>query len=159
MRGVYTANFRIAAVTAAKTLIYITTPSSILVEVLSTLVTDENNATNQQIVGAWQRITTLGTPTATTITPSPREKGDQAAASTVKANVTASEPTYGAIAQGAALGVTHGLQGYPSLGGYSDNPIPEGRFYIAPGDSYGHRLVNAITSMDVTLEVVFREIG
>lgn len=159
MRGVYRVPYRIAAVTTGKTLAYITAPAASLVEILGTFITDENNNTNQQILGGWQRITTLGTPTATTVTPTKTEKGDQAAASTVKCNVTASEPTYGAIAQGAAIVDAHGLRGFASLSGYNEVEIPETRFYVAPSDSWGLRLPNTITSMDMVLEFLFREVG
>jgi hypothetical protein len=91
--------------------------------------------TNQQLKALWQRITTLGTPTGTTITPTPTEKGDQAAGATVVGNVTASEPTYGS-------GLTQGQRGFPSLGGYDPNFQPETRFYIQPGDTWGLRMLN-----------------
>lgn len=159
MRGVYTANYRIAGVTTAKTLFYITAPSTGLIDILSTIVTNESNETNEQMAVCWQRITTLGTPTATTVTPAKNEKGDQAAQGTYKANVTASEPTYGASAQGAALVDMHGLQGAPSLSGYMHGPTPEERRTIAPSDTWGLRLLNNITSADLTIEVVVQEKG
>src|SRR6516164_3914532 len=95
MRGVYTAATKISALNASKTLAYITAPSGKVVEILSVIVTNESNATNFQGEIAIANISSLGTPTATSVTPTPHEAGDQAAASTVKVNVTASEPTYG----------------------------------------------------------------
>ena len=159
MRGVYTANYRISAIAAAKTLVYVTVPSGQVIEIHHTEVSNESNESNEQCVIAWQRITTLGTPTATTITPAKHEKGDQAAASTWKANVTAFEPTYGAIAQGAAIVDVIGLKGFPSLGSYIYAPTPEERVYFASADNWGLRLINTPTAFDISIEVTFREIG
>lgn len=153
MRGVYTAYVRISANTAAKTLAYITAASTHAVTVLSAAVTNESNENNEQILVVWQRITTLGTPTATTLTPSKHESGDQAAACTVKGNVTASEPTtYTANTE-------IGGEGAPSLNGWYYNPAPEERFTIAPSASSGLRLINAMASSDLVVRVTFMEIG
>ena len=159
MRGVYRANYRISGVTTAKTLLYITVPSTIVVDLLSGSVTNESSETNEQILCVLQRVTTLGTPTATTITPTKSEKGDQSAASTVKANVTASEPTYGAIAQGAGIVDVDGCVGVPSLSGWFYSPTPEERQTIAPGDTWGIRLVNTIASADLCIQLNFQERG
>ena len=160
MRGVYESTYRISAVSAAKTLIYITVPSTITVDMLDTQVSNESNETNEQLLCVWQRVTSLGTPTATAVTPRKKEQGDQASACTVKANVTASEPTYGSIAQGADPGVSFAAKGFPSLGGYADTPIPETRFTIAPGDTYGLRLINAPSSaIDVVIAITHQERG
>jgi hypothetical protein len=160
MRGVYDAPYRIAGLNSARTLLLVTAPATAIVEILSTELTDENNATNQQLTMCWQRVTSLGTPTATTITPSKTETGDQAAASTVKANVTASEPTYGAAAQGGAIVNMHGLTSGPSVGGLFYDPIPEKKFTIAPGETWGLRLLNAPSaSFDASVNASFREIG
>lgn len=159
MRGVYTAAYRIAGVTAAKTLIYLTAASGKPIDILSASVTNESNETNEQILCAIQRVTTSGTPTATTITPAKHEKGDQAAAATVKANVTGSEPTYGAIAAGADIIDAYGMEGGSSLGGWFHNPTPEERVTISSADTYGLRLVNAITSADLVVRVTFQEKG
>ena len=160
MRGVYTVNYRIAALAAVRTLVYVTVPSNVLIELLYTEITNESNEVNEQLVAAWQRITTLGTPTATTVTPTKAEKGDQAAASVWKANVTASEPTYGGVAQSAALVDVIGLKGFPSLGGYLFAPAPEERPLLSISDSWGMRLIVAPSvAVDFDLEVRFREVG
>jgi hypothetical protein len=159
MRGVYSIPYRISAVNTARTLAYITVASGKPVEILSTEVTNESNETNEQLVCCWQRITTLGTPTATSVTPTKLEPGDGAAAGTYKCNVTASEPTYGSIAQGSAPVDVHGLAGYPSLPGYFFKPDPEWRPLLASGDSWGLRLLNAPTALDLCINVVVREVG
>ncbi len=159
MRGVYTAAYRITGVTAAKTLLYLTAASNRVIEILSASVTNESNETNEQMLCTLQRVTTLGTPTATTVTPGKHEQGDQSAASVVKANVTASEPTYGAIAAGADVIGAFGLEGSSSLGGWFYAPTPEERVYVSAADTYGIRSVNAIASADLVVRLTFREIG
>lgn len=156
---VYSAAYRISGVTAAKTLMYLTAPSTAVVEILSASVTNESNETNEQIACALQRITSLGTPTATTVTPADHENLSPSASSTVKANVTASEPTYGAVAQNADIVGAFGLEGASSLGGWDFNPMPEERVIVAPSASIGLRLLNAITSADLVVRLTFREIG
>lgn len=159
MRGVYTAAYRIATVTTGKTLIYLTVASNKVVEILSASVTNESNETNEQLLCGLQRVSSLGTPTATTVTPKPHETGDQAASSTVKANVTASEPTYPAISQGADIPGAFGLEGFSSLGGWYYDPTPEERLIVPGGETLGLRLVNTASSLDLVVRLTFREIG
>lgn len=153
MRGVYDAQVQIATVTAGKTLVYVTAPSTKCVEILSASISTQANTTNQQLEACLQRISTLGTPTATTLTPSPHETGDQAAASTVKGNVTGSEPTYGANTQ-------IEKKCFSSLAGYEYCPLPEERPVITAGDTWGFRLLDSsLNSCTVDAKVTFREIG
>jgi len=150
MRGVYTATQKISGLNAQKTLMYLTAPAAKVVEIIAATVTNESNVTNQQMEIQIANITTLGTPTATAVTPTPHEAGDQAAASTVKANVTASEPTYGtALTQ----------EGAASLPGYRFEPQPDERIYVAPGASIGIRMMTTPTAMDTDVRLTFREIG
>lgn len=159
MRGVYTAAYRIAGVTTAKTLMFLTAASGKLVDILSASVTNESNEGNEQILCCLQKVTSIGTPTATTITPGKHEPSDQAAASVVKANVTGSEPTYGANGQGADIIDAFGQEGVSSLGGWFFNPIPEERVTIGSAATFGLRLVNAITSADLVIRLTFQEKG
>jgi len=101
----------------------------------------------------FQKVTTLGVPTATTLTPTKSEQGDQVAGSTVKGNVTASEPTYTADTQ-------YGLKGFASLAGYEFAPVPEERLYVAGADTWGLRLLNTTpTAFDCDVRLAFREMG
>lgn len=159
MQGVYTASYRISGVTTGKTLLYLTAPATAVIEILSASVSNENNETNEQALFVLQRITSLGTPTATTVTPADTEPLSAAAASTVKANVTASEPTYGAIAQNADIVGAFGLAGIPSLSGWFFDPTPEERVYVPPSGSIGIRSVNTILSADLVVTLTWREIG
>lgn len=153
MRGVYTAKIKISGLAAAKTLAYITAPADKIVEILSASVTNATNETNEQIEITFQRVTTLGTPTATTLTPSKHEPGDQAAASTVKGNVTASEPTYTADTE-------IGYEGVASLSGYYFKPMPEERPTVLGQTTLGLRLLSTtITAIDAIVSITFREIG
>lgn len=152
MRGVYSANGKISGVTAAKTLLYITAPTNNPVRILSAYVTNASNETNEQLEVVWQAIGTLGTPTATTITPSPHNSGDQAASATVKYNVTASEPTY-------SSNTTVGYMGFASLNGYAFQPTPDEAPVIKGGATWGLRLLTSPTSLDLVVNVTFEEVG
>jgi hypothetical protein len=152
MRGVYTSNYKIAALNAAKTVMYLTAPATCAIELLSASITNESLATNFQFQGAITRITALGTPTATPVTPAPHENGDQAATATVKANVTGSEPTYaaGAVWQ----------EGAPSVPGWHWEPLSEHeRIYVPPSGSIGIRIIGTISSFDADVRLTHREIG
>jgi hypothetical protein len=151
MRGVYSATAKCAGITAAKTLMYLTAPAGKVVEILSCKVGNENNATNYQLQVALTDITTLGTPTATSVTPVAMEPGDQASGCTVKANVTASEPTYGNVRK---------QEGVASLVGYRHEPVPEERIVVGAGASIGVRLITTPgASTDFDVELNWREIG
>lgn len=154
MRGVFRAVDTISGVTTAKTLLYIEVPTDAVIEILSARITCQDEDTSEQIMAELNRIATLGTPTATTITPKPTEEGSAAFGGTVKSNVTASEPTYDAEEAAIHSG------GANKLAGWEYVPLPEERPIISPGDDVGLRLIDAIAnSSDLTAEIVFREIG
>jgi hypothetical protein len=150
MRAVYTAALKIAGLNASKTLAYLTAPATKAVEILTATVTNESNATNFQMEVAIANISALGTPTATAVTPTPHEAGDQAAASLTKFNVTASEPTYG---------TTITQEGAAALVGYRHEPAPEERLIVTPGASIGFRMITTPTAFDCDVRITFREIG
>lgn len=150
MRGVYVATAEIASLAAAKTLMYITAPAAAAVEILSIRLTNQSNETNEQLEVTLKRVSSLGTPTATSVTPTKCEAGDQSAGSTVKANVTSSEPTYSDVI---------GRWGISSLAGLDDAPIPEARRWIAPGATAGLYMESTPSSFDAGVEIVFREVG
>jgi hypothetical protein len=151
MRGCYTAQYKIGSLAASKTVMYITAPANKVVEILGATVTQETNATNFQFSIGIDNVTTLGTPTATGVTPTPHEKGDQAAGSTVQANVTANEPTYGSRITG---------EGAASLVGYRYEPPTEAdRIYVQGGATVGIRMLTTPSSSDFDIRLTFREIG
>ena len=147
-RGFYEAQIAISGISSARTLLYITAPAAKVVEVVFSHFGNSSVETNEQCYAAWQRIGTLGTPTGTSLTPSPVMRGDQAAGSTVVGNVTASEPTYTA-------NTVIGAMSFPSLNGY----LFERPFIIQAADSYGFRLLNGPSAFDAQVTVRFREIG
>lgn len=153
MRGVYEATYKISNLAAAKTVLYLTAPASAVVEILGASLTNASNEVNEQIEACLQRIETLGTPTATTLTPAATEAGDQPAASTVQANVTADEPTY-------AANTVLGHEGAPSLGGWTYEPGAMERAIVPPGASIGLRLlVTPASAFDAIVRLRFRELG
>jgi len=152
VRGIYEAVYNISGLNSARTLLYLTAPSGKCVEFRYARVTNATNETNEQCECTIQKVTTLGTPTATTVTPTKTEQGDQAAGSTVKANVTASEPTYTA-------GVEVGREGWASVAGWTYAPDEAERLIVAPTDTWGVRILNAPTAFDAVCRLVFREIG
>lgn len=152
MHGVYTAEFTMSALAAARTLMFLTAPSDAVIEIISVNVTQDNVDTNEQYDISLTRISTLGTPTATSVTPEKTEQGASAAGSTVKASVTASEPSYASV--------DHDHQGVSNLAGYEYFPPPESRVTVSPGGSIGVRLLAApATAANVTVQMTFREIG
>ncbi len=150
MKGVYTSVLKCASLASSRTLMYLTAPSTKVVEILSVTVTNESNATNFQMEIAIANISTLGSPTGTSVTPTPHEKGDQAAGSTTVGNITASEPTYG---------TTITQEGAASVVGYRHEPQLEERIYVQPSASIGVRMITTPTSSDFDVRVTFREIG
>jgi hypothetical protein len=157
MKGVYTASYQITGVTgAAKTLMYITATSSAVVELLSASVTQIGVTAEEQLDFRLAKISTLGTPTATTITPKGSETST--AGSTVKANVTASEPTY--EQDGSSIDLSIDRQGSSSLSGYFYDPQPEDRPIIPPSGTVGLKLVSSPTNTyTLNVQIKFREIG
>lgn len=153
MRGTYTAAGKIAGLNAAKTLAYLTAPAGKVVEILAVTVTNESNATNFQFEVALANVTTLGSPSGfSTLTPTPHEAGDQAAASTVKIAAAGSgQPT--------AYGSTLTQEGAASLVGFRHEPAPEERLYVAPGATVAVRMITTPTSFDCDVRITFREIG
>lgn len=151
MRGVYTAEIKLSAWASMKSALLITAPSTKCVELLSAhLGNAGSNVTNQQLEAAISRVTTLGSPVGTGVTPNPEENGDQAAGSTVTGGLTTDVTT---------VGVNLDHQGFASLAGYQFAPLPEERPIIPPSGSAVVRLVVAPTAFDAIVQLKFREIG
>lgn len=152
MRGVYTASIAISGLTTARTLLYITAPAAKAVQILSAHIGNSSNETNEQMLATFKRVSSLGTPTGTAVTPAKHELGDQAAGSTVKGNVTASEPTYSANSE-------FGRKSFASVNGYDFQPTPEEQPIIQPAETVGLVMEAAVTALDAMVHIVFREIG
>lgn len=152
MRGVYTVSHSITDLNSSKTLMLIQAASSHVIEILSVYVNNSTVETNQQLIVGIHRVTSLGTPVGTSVTPEKHENGDASSLATIKGNITASEPTYSAVPLEKA--------GFSSIAGFNYIPIPEERIYIQPSGAIGIRLLSSPDiSFDCTVSVVFREIG
>ena len=158
MRGVYTASYEISGVAAAKTLLYLTAPSNAVVEIFSAKVTQRGVTTPEQLDIGLAKISTLGSPTATTLTPKKTEDGSASSGCTVKGNVTASEPTYEVDGSSIPLYLDH--QDPNNLGGYYFDPLPEERPTVAPSATVGIKLLtNPSNTYTLVVSITFREIG
>lgn len=151
---VYTATYKVTNVTTAlKTLMYFEVPTDLVVQLMSAEVSAPDDDTNEQMDIGIKEIGTLGTPTATTVTPAKHEKGDAASSVTVKADITASEPTYTANTDVGRIGAT-------SLGGWRHEPSPDERLIMIPGSDWGILLNTGLdTDKDLTVRVTYAEIG
>lgn len=151
MRGVYIAEAKISSLAAAKTVMLLEAASGKAIEVLSAVCVEvDKAASSQQVECTLARVTTLGSPAGTSVTPNPTEAGDQASTTTVLANLTAEPTTYGVNAD---------HDGGSSLGGYRYQPIPEERALDAMAGSIGLRLINVPNSGDFVVRVNYREVG
>lgn len=151
MRGVYTAYIDITGISSAKTLMLLTAPATAVLEIIGIHVTNLDVETSEQLSIGLHKVTTLGSPTGTSVTPEKHETGDAAAAATVTGNLSA-EPT---------LYATNPIdkQGVNNLAGYHYDPIPEERPIVPPSGAMGVRLLVAPSSFNCSVMVVYREIG
>lgn len=150
MRGVYIAQDSFSA-TSAKTLMLLETPSDLVMELLSVDVTNEDNDTAEQIDVGIYHVTTKGSPTGTSVTPAKTEQGDQASSVTCTSNLSAEPTTYESVAVD--------RKGTTNLAGYHFIPREEEKVYVSPSKLIGIKLVTAIASTTLAVQVKFREIG
>jgi hypothetical protein len=151
MKGVYTAEAKLTAWASAKGAMLLTNSSTKVLEIISAHIGDVGtNVTNQQLEASLARVTALGSPVGTSVTPNPEEAGDAASGVTVTAGLTTDVTT---------KGVSCDHQGFASLAGYQYNPLPEERMYVAPSASVVLYLVVVPTAFDAVVQVKYREIG
>ncbi len=152
----YTASFKTTSFTAARTLMYNEVHATKVVAVTSMEVSAPDNDTNEQLDCVLQNITSLGTPTATTVTPTPHDDGNSAYGGVVKAEVTASEPTY------AADNVDEfGRAGASSVGGWRwQATVMHEWIWLSAASDWGLRILVAMgTSKALTVRMTFAEVG
>lgn len=152
MRGVYTIEGRFTGASGAKTLLYLESPATAVVEVLSANLTNMDNDTSEQLEAGLFRVTNKGSVAGSGINPYKHESGDAASSCIGLVNCTVEPTTYnsGALDR----------QGFNNLAGYRYDPIPEERPTIPPTGAIGLRLINnATTTFTATVQIVFREIG
>lgn len=153
MGQVYEASIETVSAVSAKTLMYIEVATTVAVLLHYVEVTAAHNDTNEQLEITIQQITTLGTPTATTITPAKLVGGNAVPDSVVKGDVTASEPTYTA-------NTDIGHMGASSLGGWRYDPAGGPKLEMSPNSDWGIRLVTAMgTAKALSVRMIFEEIG
>jgi len=151
MRGVYTASIDISGLASAKTLLLIQAAATCVIEILSVHVTNLSNETNEQLPVGLFHVTTIGSPTGTSVTPEKHEKLDAASVATATGNLTGEPTAYAAN--------PIDKQGIASLSGYHYDPIPEERPIVPPSGAIGLRLLAAPSALDATAAIVYREIG
>ena len=151
MRGVYTAEHDVA-VTGDITLMYVQSPSDMVLEILGASITNQDVDTSEQLHCGLYRVDTVGTPSGTSITPQKHENGDVASTVTAWAALSEEPTTYDTLA--------FDQQGFNNLAGYRYDPIPEERPVISPGGAVGLRLLTAPSaSHTLNMQIIFREIG
>lgn len=151
MRGVYTAYIDITGISTNKTLMLIQSPSTAVVEIIGIHVTNLDVETSEQLSIGLFKVSTLGSPSGTSVTPEKHETGDATAAATLTGNLSVEPTAY----------ATNPIdkQGVNNLAGYHYDPIPEERPIVAPSGAMGVRLLVSPTSFNCSVMVVFREIG
>lgn len=151
MRGVYTAEHDVA-VSGAKTLMLLELPADLVVEVLGASITNQDVDTSEQLHCGLYRVSTIGDPSGTEITPEKHENGDVASTVTATAALATEPDTYDAIA--------FDQRGFNNLAGYNYDPIPEERPIVSPSSAVGLRLLSApSTSHILNMQIIYREIG
>jgi len=155
MRGVYTVRQQIASLSTAKTVLLGTVPSSCVVEILEAYLTNANQSTLEQLDIGLFLVTTLGTPTGTTISAGNVQKTEGGSPNTVVTwlgDLTGEPTAYDA-------NPLH-VEGVINVGGYRYEPVPEARRWIGVSKSFGLRiLVNPVNSFKAECVITYREVG
>jgi len=151
MRGVYTASIDISGLSVAKTLILLQASATSVLEILSVHLTNQNSETNEQWAVGFYHVTTVGSPTGTSITPEKHEKLDASSVATVLGNLTVEPTLYSSR--------PIDKEGISSLSGYHYDPIPEERPIVPPSGAIGLFISTVPTATDVTANIIYREIG
>jgi hypothetical protein len=151
MRGVYTAQIDITGLSSAKTLMLIQAPSTGVIEIISCSVSNVNSETSEMLNIGVYHVTTVGSPAGTSVTPEKHEKLDASSSATVTGNLSG-EPT-------AYASKPLDKQGINNLSGYRYDPLPEERPIVPPSGAIGLRAIDAPTSFNASVQIVFREIG
>lgn len=151
MRGVYTVNTDITGLSTNKTVLLLTSHSTAVLEILSVQMSNLDNETNEQLSVGLFHVSTIGSPSGTSLTPEKHEKLDASAVATALGNLTVEPSAY----------ATNPIdkQGVSSLGGYRYDPTPEERPIVPPSGSIGLRILVAPASLNINASIVFREIG
>ena len=151
MQGVYRLGDTISAVTTAEPLLYISVPSTALIQILRATVSCQDDVTNEQLHCM------ITAPTGTKAggdarTPTLMEPTGQASACTCSGGNTAiTGLTNGAASAAIAAGAVQKQSVWEYV------PLPEERVWIT-NDEIILAIVDTITSSDLTAEIIYREI-
>ena len=139
MRG-YTVSAKIASFTAAKTLLYVANPTDTVLVVMSASVSAPDDDVNEQVDCCLQRVTVIGSPAGTTVTPAKHSKGDAASGVTCLASLTTEPTTYNSVEQ-------IGRFGGSSVGGWvwQATNIHEW-MEISPSEAFGLRILTNLNT-------------
>src|SRR5262249_13125420 len=129
MRGVYDSFIHITGLNALKSAMLIEVPAGKLLEILSGQISNPSNNTNQQLEAGFYKVTRLGSPVGTSVTPTPMEVGDAASSVTVLGNLTTEPTTVSAT-------IATGVAGFSSLAGWQYQPVPEERLVMSPSTNW-----------------------
>jgi hypothetical protein len=149
----------IATHTAAATLAYITAPSDMCVALKRVVISGDNTTAEQVDIGIG-RISALGTPTKTydnisgdnnNMSVGQADKGDASTTVDCAVDITASEPTYSA-----PWLVREYVQ---NQAGFVHEPPGNDPIILSPSESLGIKLLTAISSTNLMVDVEFEEIG
>lgn len=153
MRGVYKVQEVLTTVTSAKQLLYLATPATCVIEILSARVTSTNEVTNEQLYCKLARATgTVGGGDA--LTPKPTEELSAASSCTAKGGNTAITSMTPDVDDNAiAIGAGNKLAGWEYV------PLPEEREIVKPSDFLILETKAALTSCTITAQIIYREIG
>jgi len=152
MRGVYTANYTITSLNAAKSLMTLLAPSTACLEILNANITNLDSEVSEQLSVGLFNITTYGSPAGTSVTPEKHENLDAASTTTVLANLSGEPTAYAAN--------PIDKQGINNLSGYRYDPMPEERPIVGPSRGIGLRLLVTPSGVfNCSVQIVYREIG
>lgn len=153
MRGVYVVQEVLTTVTTAKQLLYLATPATCVIEILSAAITSTDEVTNEQIYGKLARATgTVGGGDA--LTPKPTEELSGASSCTAKGGNTA---ITGMTPDGDDDAIAIGAGN--KLVGWLYDPLPESRTIVKPSDFLILETKATLTSCTLTARIEYREIG
>ena len=151
MRGVYTAEFQVS-VSAAKTLMFLTNASDMVLEILEASIGITDVDATEQMNASLTHVTDATSAAGSAVVPAKHEQGDVVSSVTALADLSVEPTSY------AAVDIDH--QGFSSVEGYHYEPIPEDRPIVSPSASIGVRLLDAPSGATVmTMQIKFREIG
>jgi|SRR6266568_8187827 len=155
MKGVFTVRQQISSLSTAKTVLLGTNPTGTIIEIIEAYLTNASQSTLEQLDIGLFIVTTLGSPTGTSITAANVQKSEAGSADTVltwTSDLTAEPTTYNA-------NPLH-VEGVINVAGYKFEPVPEARRFVGSGKSFGLRLLGTPTNaFKAECMITYRELN